>query len=108
MIGSQGSPLKVHSAPTGQSFSDVMREACVGVCLEPHFYLEPISVVTGALWSLTRKERWRHQKQTSFNPTLAAVVSGLRGGGGKKGRGHAYYWKLGSNKEGEFPLTSSL
>lgn len=68
----------------------------------------PISVVMGTLWSLSRKESWRHQKHTAFHLTLVAVVSGLRGQGGKKGRGHVYDWKLGSNKEGELPFTSFL
>lgn len=59
-------------------------------------------MVMGTLWSLSRKESWRHQKHTSFHLTLVAVVSRQRGRGGKKER-DMYDWKLGSNKEGELP-----
>lgn len=41
VTGSPASPLKVRSTHTGQSLSNIIREACVGACLEQNFYLEP-------------------------------------------------------------------
>lgn len=59
----------------------------MGACLEPNFYLEPSFYGDRNSVVLDWRGRWRHQKGTPFNATLAAVVSGLgESGEGRKGR----------------------